>query len=79
MYEELKAACPLKKEVIGDGFDLIIVRELTGGLYFGERRTTEENGIRTAVDTLSYNEEEIRRIAIQALRLQKREGKRLPV
>lgn len=45
---------------------MIIVRELTGGLYFGERKTTEENGIKTAVDTLSYNENEIRRIAVKA-------------
>ena len=66
LYQELQAACPLKKEIIGDGFDMIIVRELTGGLYFGERRTAEENGIMTAVDTLSYNETEIRRIAVKA-------------
>nr|WP_317349143.1 3-isopropylmalate dehydrogenase [uncultured Blautia sp.] len=66
LYQELQAACPLKKEIIGDGFDMIIVRELTGGLYFGERRTLEENGIMTAVDTLSYNETEIRRIAVKA-------------
>ena len=56
----------LRDEIIGDGFDMIIVRELTGGLYFGARKTTEENGVRTAVDTLSYNENEIRRIAIKA-------------
>ena len=66
LYQELKAACPLKEEIIGDGFDMIIVRELTGGLYFGERKTTEENGVKTAVDTLSYNENEIRRIAVKA-------------
>jgi len=66
LYQELQTACPLKKEIIGDGFDMIIVRELTGGLYFGERRTVEENGIMTAVDTLSYNETEIRRIAVKA-------------
>ena len=44
LYEELKGACPLKEEVIGDGFDMMIVRELTGGLYFGERKTVEEIG-----------------------------------
>ena len=49
-----------------DGFDMIIVRELTGGLYFGERKTVEENGVKKAIDTLSYNENEIRRIAIKA-------------
>lgn len=66
LYNELRDACPLRDEIIGDGFDMIIVRELTGGLYFGARKTTEENGVRTAVDTLSYNENEIRRIAIKA-------------
>ncbi len=63
LYEELKAACPLRDEIIGDGFDMMIMRELTGGLYFGERKTFEEDGVKTAVDTLSYNENEIRRIA----------------
>ena len=66
LYNELRAACPLRDEIIGDGFDMIIVRELTGGLYFGERKTIEENGVAKAIDTLSYNENEIRRIAIKA-------------
>ena len=67
LYNELRDACPLRDEIIGD--DMIIVRELTGGLYFGARKTTEENGVRTAVDTLSYNENEIRRIAIKAFEI----------
>lgn len=66
LYKELADACPLKKEIIGDGFDLVIMRELTGGLYFGERHTEEVNGLRQATDTLTYNEEEIRRIAVKA-------------
>ena len=69
LYNELRDACPLRDEIIGAGFDMIIVRELTGGLYFGARKTTEENGVRTAVDTLSYNENEIRRIAIKAFEI----------
>ncbi len=36
LYKELAEACPLKKEIIGDGFDMVIMRELTGGLYFGD-------------------------------------------
>ena len=66
LYKELADACPLKKEIIGDGFDMVIMRELTGGLYFGERHTEEVNGMLQAVDTLVYNEEEIRRIAVMA-------------
>ncbi len=66
LYNELRSACPLKDEVIGDGFDLAIMRELTGGLYFGERETKEINGVTCASDKLSYNETEIRRIAIKA-------------
>ena len=66
LYKELSDACPLKKEIIGDGFDMVIMRELTGGLYFGERYTKEVDGVTTAVDTLTYNENEIRRIAVKA-------------
>ena len=63
LYDELRAACPLRDDIIGDGFDMMIMRELTGGLYFGERKTEEIDGVKTAVDTLTYNENEIRRIA----------------
>lgn len=65
LYDELADACPLKKEISSAGFDMMIMRELTGGLYFGERCTTEENGVRKAIDTLTYDENEIRRIAIK--------------
>lgn len=63
LYEELKEACPLREDIIGDGFDMMIMRELTGGLYFGARKTEEIDGVVTAEDTLTYNENEIRRIA----------------
>lgn len=69
LYDELKDACPLKKEIIGDGFDMMIMRELTGGLYFGERHTEEVDGVVTATDVLTYNENEIRRIAIKAFEI----------
>ncbi len=76
LYEELKGACPLKEEIIGGGFDLMMVRELTGGLYFGERKTIEENGQKKAIDTLTYTEEEIRRAAVKAFEIaRKRRGK----
>jgi 3-isopropylmalate dehydrogenase len=76
LMEELADACPLKQECITNGFDLLIFRELTGGLYFGERSTTVENGVRKAVDTLTYTDEEVRRIAVKAfLAAGKRRGK----
>ncbi len=63
LYDELKGACPLKEEITAGGFDMMIMRELTGGLYFGERKTVSEDGVMTAYDSLTYNENEIRRIA----------------
>lgn len=77
LYNELKAACPLREDIIGDGFDMIIVRELTGGLYFGERRTIEENGVKKAIDTLAYNENEIRRIAVKAFEIAMKRSKKV--
>lgn len=65
LYPELKEACPLKESVAAQGFDMMIMRELTGGLYFGDRYTKEIDGVVTAVDTLTYTEKEIRRIAIK--------------
>lgn len=66
LFKQLSGACPLKEEISRKGFDMLIMRELTGGLYFGKRYTEEKNGVMTAVDTLEYNENEIRRIAKKA-------------
>ena len=77
LYQELAQACPLKPEIIGDGFDMVIVRELTGGLYFGDRWTKSINGVETACDTLTYNEEEIRRIAIKGFETAMKRRKKL--
>ena len=77
LYDELKDACPLKPEIIADCFDLVIMRELTGGLYFGERKTVVEDGVRKAVDTLTYNENEIRRIAIRAFDIARKRRKKV--
>ena len=64
LYDELKGACPLKEEITEGGFDMMIMRELTGGLVF---RTEKDSGSRRSRDsymmTLTYNENEIRRIA----------------
>ena len=67
----------MKEEIIGDGFDMVIMRELTGGLYFGDRYTKEIDGLETAVDTLTYNEEEIRRIAIKGFEIAMKRRKKV--
>lgn len=77
LYEELKEACPLREDIIGDGFDMMIMRELTGGLYFGERRTVMEDGVRKAIDTLTYNENEIRRIAKRGFEIAQKRRKKV--
>lgn len=77
LYEELKDACPLKPEIIGDGFDMVIMRELTGGLYFGARHTETVDGVKTAVDTLTYNENEIRRAAVRAFEIAMKRRKKV--
>ena len=63
LYAPLRNASPLKDSIIGDGINIQIVRELTGGIYFGERGKCDDNGVPAAYDTEKYNEEEVRRIA----------------
>lgn len=77
LYDELAAACPLKEEISKAGFDMLIMRELTGGLYFGERKTVTEGGVRKAVDTLTYNENEIRRIAVKGFEIARKRRKKV--
>ena len=77
LYEELAGACPLKEEISAKGFDMLIMRELTGGLYFGERKTYEDNGVTKAVDTLTYSEPEIRRIAIKGFEVARKRKKKV--
>ncbi|HJA11866.1 MAG TPA: 3-isopropylmalate dehydrogenase [Candidatus Mediterraneibacter merdipullorum] len=76
LYPELKGACPLKEEIADRGFDMMIMRELTGGLYFGKRSTKQEDGVLVARDELTYSETEIRRIARRGFDIaRKRRGK----
>ncbi|OQA26142.1 MAG: 3-isopropylmalate dehydrogenase [Firmicutes bacterium ADurb.Bin354] len=77
LYPELRGACPLKEEISEKGFDMLIMRELTGGLYFGERKTVEENGQKKAIDTLTYSESEIRRIAIKGFEIAMKRRKKV--
>ena len=79
LYSQLADASSLKPEIVA-GLDILIVRELTGGIYFGEPRgiRTLENGEREGYNTYKYNETEIRRIAKMAFEAaQKRSGKML--
>src|SRR5262245_10533696 len=73
LFRELSHACPLSRERQGDGIDLLVVRELTGGMYFGQPKKTEqitENGrtYQRAIDTMVYTTPEIERIAHVAFR-----------
>ncbi len=77
LYSELADACPLKESTGQAGFDMMIMRELTGGLYFGARQTVVENGVRKATDTLTYDENEIRRIAIKGFEIAMKRRKKV--
>lgn len=77
LYDELAGACPLKEEISKAGFDMMIMRELTGGLYFGARKTEEVDGKLVAVDTLTYSEDEIRRIAVKGFDIAMKRNKRV--
>ncbi|MFA5467436.1 MAG: 3-isopropylmalate dehydrogenase [Sphaerochaetaceae bacterium] len=75
LYEELAQACPLKEHIIAGGLDLMVVRELTGGIYFGPKgRSGEEM---SAWDTMLYSEQEVERIAVKAFELAMKRNKRL--
>lgn len=77
VYPALRGASPLRDEVLGDGLDLLVVRELTGGIYFGDRGRCEKDGMPAAYDTELYSVPEIRRICEVAFRLAGKRGKRL--
>ncbi|MFV0518924.1 MAG: 3-isopropylmalate dehydrogenase [Lachnospirales bacterium] len=66
LHKSLKDACPLKNELVKDGIDILIVRELTGGIYFGEKGTKTTDLGETAYDIEQYSYEEVKRIAINA-------------
>ncbi len=77
IFEQLREASPLKAEIIGDDLDIMVVRELTGGIYFGERGRRTVNGFEAAYDTEMYSVPEIERIARVAFRMAKKRGGRL--
>ena len=73
LYPQLASACPLRSELVEGGLDLMVVRELTGGIYFGAKERTEDR----ASDVMSYTKEEIRRIAIKAFEIARKRSCRL--
>lgn len=78
IFDALKQASPLKNEIIDSGIDILVVRELTGGIYFGKRGySTREDNIRSAYDTEEYTEAEVRRIATIAFNMAMKRNKKL--
>lgn len=77
MFKQLSAACPLKEEIVGNGLDILIVRELTGGIYFGERGRSSDNS--SAWDTEHYTKPEIERIVRLGFESAQKRNKKLCV
>ena len=77
MFSELASACPLRADIANRGIDFVVVRELIGGLYFGEHTTVEENGEKKARDICEYSETEIRRVAHVAFEMARKRRKRV--
>lgn len=77
MFEELADACPLKPELVEGGLDMVVVRELIGGIYFGERATEETPDGIVAYDVEKYSESEIKRIAEVAFDMAMKRNKKV--
>jgi 3-isopropylmalate dehydrogenase len=77
LFEELAEACPLKPEIIEGGLDIVVIRELTGGIYFGEKGYKDTELGRAAYDVEQYSEEEVRRIAVVAFDMAMKRNKKL--
>ncbi len=77
IWKQLSSASPLKESKVQKGIDFIIVRELIGGIYFGEHKTVEENGKLKATDELIYTEDEIERIGRIGFETARKRNKKL--
>ena len=77
LFTELADACPLRPEAVEGGLDLLVVRELTGGIYFGEKGEKDTEMGRAAYDVEIYSEEEVRRIAVTAFEMARKRSKKL--
>lgn len=74
MYDALESACPIKPEIIGSGFDIVVMRELTGDVYFG-KKYRDDNGV--AHDDMNYSVKEVERIALKAFKMAKLRRKKV--
>nr|WP_326126108.1 3-isopropylmalate dehydrogenase [uncultured Oscillibacter sp.] len=77
MFPDLSAACPLRPDIAARGIDFVVVRELIGGVYFGEHTTETVDGEQRAVDIMSYTEHEIRRVAHVAFQMARKRRRRV--
>ncbi len=77
IWPQLASASPLKKSIVDQGIDFIIVRELTGGIYFGEHKIEEIDGEKTSIDVLKYSESEIERIGRIGFETARKRNKKL--
>lgn len=77
MFDELKDACPIRPEKVEGGLDLLVVRELTGGIYFGERGYKDTNMGKAAYDIEQYSEGEVKRIAEVAFDMAMKRNKKV--
>ncbi|MCI7302979.1 3-isopropylmalate dehydrogenase [Ihubacter massiliensis] len=77
LFDELSQACPLKPEITAGGLDIVVVRELTGGIYFGEKGVKDTDLGPAAYDVEQYAEEEVRRIAIVAFDMAMKRNKKV--
>lgn len=77
MFDDLSSACPLRADIAARGIDFVVVRELIGGVYFGEHSTSEAGGEQKATDIMAYSEHEVRRVARVAFDMARKRRKRV--
>ena len=77
VFSDLANACPLRADIAAKGIDFVVVRELIGGVYFGEHKTEEAGGEKKATDIMAYSEHEVRRIAHVAFQMARKRRNRV--
>lgn len=77
LYKELIDSCPLKQDIVKNGIDFVMIRELTGGVYFGKKETKVVDGKTVSIDEMKYSEDEIRRIGIIAFETARKRNRKV--